>query len=119
MTTATSRCVTGKLGNMRKPVVWVLYPERAEGQRVAIIQSDKRIAAVNLDTGDTVLSDGKGGHPSFQKLNPLLGATKCICPSELLEQLRGTARLAAAVLVLSDANHEVLWEQIDLEDSDG
>lgn len=94
LTIATSRCVTGKLGNMRKPVEWVVYP-RASDKRVAIIQSDKRIAAVNLDTGDTVLSDGKGGHPSFQKLGEQLGATKCICPSDLLEQLRGTARLAA------------------------
>lgn len=29
------------------------------------------------------------------------------------------ARLAATVLVLSDANHEVLWEQIDLEEPHG
>lgn len=94
------RTVFGKLGNMRKPVEWTIYPARKPGERVVIIQSDNRIAAVNLDTGDTVLSDGKGGHPSFQKLSELLGATKCICPSELLEQLRQQPEQVGPVRIL-------------------
>lgn len=92
--------VVGKLGNMRKPVEWVIYPAQQPGDRVRLIQCDRRIAAVNLDTGDTVLSDGKGGHPSFQKLSELLGATKCICPSELLEQLRQQPEQSGPVRIL-------------------
>ena len=94
--------VTGKLGNMRKAVEWVVYPRRADarGKSVVIIQSDNRIAAVNLDTGDAVLSDGKGGHPSFQKLSESLGATKCICPSEMLEQLRQQPEQVGPVRIL-------------------
>ena len=94
------RQVIGKLGNMRKPVEWVIYPARQAGERTVIIQSDNRIAAVNLDTGDAVLSDGKGGHPGFQKLSPALGATKCICPSELLEQLRQQPEQVGPVRIL-------------------
>lgn len=94
------RQVFGKLGNMRKPVEWTVYPSRKQGERVVIIQSDKRIAAVNLDTGDTVLSDGKGGHPGFLKLSTLLGATKCMCPSELMEQLQQLPEQVGPVRVL-------------------
>lgn len=99
------RKVTGALGNMRKPVEWVIYPDRKpdgsrRGGRVVLIQSDNRIAAVDLDTGDAVLSDGKGGHPSFQRLSTLLGATKCICPSELLEQLRQQPEQVGPVRIL-------------------
>ena len=47
------RNVLGKLGTMRKEVEWTVYPLRA-GEPVQI-QSDKRIARVNLDTGVAVL----------------------------------------------------------------
>ena len=78
--------VTAKLGNMRKTVEWTVYP--AMNGRRRIIQSKNRIAEVNLDRGSVVLSDGKGGHQRFHKLDPFLGATVCDCPPELLEQLR-------------------------------
>lgn len=94
------RTVFGRLGNMRKPVEWVVYPTSKPDERTAIIQSDNRIAAVNLDTGAAVLSSGKGAHPSFLKLSPALGATKCICPSELLEQLRQQPEQVGPVRVL-------------------
>lgn len=87
--------ITGRLGNMRKDVEWVIYPR--QGVKVAgtwapsdvvIIQSDRRIAAVNLETGATVLSDGKGGHQGFLKLQTALGGAQCECPEYMLNQLR-------------------------------
>ena len=83
--------VTAKLGNMRKAVEWVIYPFNAE-DRLLMIQCDKRIAQINLETGKGMLSDGKGGHQGFFKLNRMAGAKEIDCPSELLEQLREIKR---------------------------
>ncbi|MED5285040.1 MAG: hypothetical protein VYC71_03640 [Planctomycetota bacterium] len=81
--------VTAKLGNMRKAVEWTVCPAQQGREHRRIIQSKNRIAEVNLDRGSVVLSDGKGGHQGFYKLDPFLGATVVDCPPELLEQLRG------------------------------
>lgn len=94
----TITTITGKLGNMRKSVEWTVYPARRPSERVRLIQCDKRIAAVNLDTGEAVVSDGKG-HPGFQKLSDHMGATKCMCPSDMLEQLRGVPEVGPVRLV--------------------
>lgn len=80
--------VTGKIGNMRKSVDWVVYPVQDPDERT--IQSDKRIARVNLQTGKVTLSDGKGGHQGFYKLNLHMGAKEYDCPKEILDQLRET-----------------------------
>ncbi len=90
--------VTAKLGNMRKSVEWTVCPARNGRRR--IIQSKNRIAEVNLDRGSVVLSDGKGGHQGFHKLDPFLGATVVDCPPELLEQLRGMDATAGPVRIV-------------------
>lgn len=56
--------ITLKLGNMRKPADFVVYP-KAENDTHLILQSDKRIAKVEIATGKGILSSGKGGHPGF------------------------------------------------------
>jgi len=80
--------VTGKLGNMRKAVEWVLYPQTADEPHIVIIQSERRIAQVNLTTGLAVLSTGKGGHNGFMHLSPALGATSVNVPPEMLAELK-------------------------------
>lgn len=80
--------VNGKLGNMRKAVEWVVYPALDAEQRSRVIQSDRRVARVDLDSGKAVVSDGKGGHPGFHKLTSFMGATECECPEEILTALR-------------------------------
>ena len=76
-----------KLGNMRKTQNWTIYPV-ADGATDVIIQCEQRIARVNLADGQTVLSDGKGGHQGFIKLNPFCGAKPCVCPADTLNNLR-------------------------------
>ena len=79
-----------KLGNMKKSVEWVICP-RPESREV-IVQCNKRIAKINLDTGMAVLSSGKGGHNGFVHLSPMLGATECVVPQDVLEQVESLAK---------------------------
>jgi hypothetical protein len=94
--------VTGKMGNMRKAQSWVIYPRNNSDQREVTIQCDNRIARVNLDTGKAILSDGKGGHQGFMKLQPMLGAVEVDCPQDMLDQLKAKFEAAGvgAVKVL-------------------
>lgn len=58
---ATFNHINGKLGNMRKSVEWLIYPRQENGNLNDIfIQSNKRIARINLETKKAVLSNGKG-----------------------------------------------------------
>jgi len=75
-----------KLGNMRKAADFIVYPFK-EGQTSLLIQSDKRIAQIELGTGEGVLSNGKG-HPGFASLNPWLGAMKIKVDTATLDQLQ-------------------------------
>lgn len=59
-----------KLGNMRKAQNFTIYPFR-EGDTHIIIQSDKRIARIDIKTGKGLVSSGKGGHPGFHALNSM------------------------------------------------
>jgi len=66
-----------KLGNMRKAQDFIVYPRsyNEQGPEPTIfIQSDKRCAEINTETGEGLLSTA-GGHPGFLKLsnvfNPL------------------------------------------------
>ena len=79
------RDVTAKLGTMRKPAEFSICEGGGSNQTEIMLQSEKRIAKVNLETGKVIVSDGKGGHPGFHKLN---GAKEYDCPAELLEQLK-------------------------------
>lgn len=80
--------ITCKLGNMRKEADWTLYPQQTDKPNEVMIQCDKRIANISLDTGKAMLSDGKGGHQGFAKLMPLLGAKEVVVPDEIIAQLR-------------------------------
>ena len=66
--------VFGKMGPMRKSVRWTVCPTVGSHPTERIIQSANRIANVDLATGMAVLSDGKGGHQGFMKLQPFAGA---------------------------------------------
>lgn len=83
-----AKSITGKLGNMRKAVEWVLYPQKADDLERVVIQCDKRIAQVNMTTGLAVLSTGKGGHNGFMHLSPALGATSVVVPPEMVAELK-------------------------------
>lgn len=83
------RCVNGKMGNMRKAVEWVLYPIDASNPGAIVIQSDNRIARVNLHNGRAMLSDGKGGHQGRIKLSPSFGAVEVAVPADMLNAIRG------------------------------
>lgn len=79
--------LVGKMGNMKKDVEWVVCPNSKPG--FVMIQSEKRIAVVNLTTGKAILSNGKG-HPGFLCLNAALGAVEVDCPKEILDKLKET-----------------------------
>lgn len=75
-----------KLGNMRRPASFIVYPF-TEGQTELTIQSDKRIAKVDLTTGKGLLSSGRG-HPGFHALSRFLGAIDITLDNDTLEKLK-------------------------------
>jgi hypothetical protein len=75
--------ITAKLGNMRKVQDWVVYPRQEGSDRGVVIQCDNRICSFDPDTGKGMLSDGKGGHQGFHKLNAFLGAKEITVPDEV------------------------------------
>lgn len=78
--------MTLKLGNMRKAADFIVYPF-SEGATTLTIQSDKRIASIELATGKGMLSNGKG-HPGFHTLTKFLGATEIQVDEETIAKLR-------------------------------
>lgn len=74
-----------KMGNMKKAVEWIVCPQAKPG--FFLIQSEKRIAEVNMETGKAILSAGKG-HPGFQALSKIMGAVEVDCPKEILDTLK-------------------------------
>lgn len=80
--------ITAKLGNMKKAQEFVIYPVSNTAPHEVTIQSDKRIARVNLNTSKAMLSSGKGGHQGFMQLSPALGAVEVDVTPELVEQLK-------------------------------
>jgi hypothetical protein len=89
--------IKGKFPGMRDSWFWVVYPFK-EGDKEIIIQMDKRIAKVNLDTGKALLS--ANGKATFVALSKVLGATEVTTPKDMLDQLKklkpnsGTVRVA-------------------------
>lgn len=60
-----------KLPKWRKPQGFIVYP-MAQNANTIFIQSDKRWAEINPETGEMWMTNGKGGHPNsyllcFQK----------------------------------------------------
>lgn len=93
--------VTAKLGTMKKPAEFTVCPKSSgDTSPTVTIQSDKRIARVNLETGKVMVSDGKGGHPGFHKLLGMCGAKEYDCPPELLEKLKSISVPQGPVVVL-------------------
>lgn len=80
--------ITAKLGNMRKEVSWVLYPQEQSKPNEIIIQCDARIALIDLEKKKGLLSSGKGGHNGFVHLQPALGAKVVDVPDNIIEQLK-------------------------------
>lgn len=92
--------INGKLGRMRKSQRWVIYPSQSADQSWRIIQCDRYIAKVYLESGKTILSDGKGGHPGFYKLSPALGAKEVECCPYMLAQLCSSVEQVGAIEIL-------------------
>ena len=92
--------VTAKLGTMKKVASFTVCPTSGQSGNEVTIQSDKRIARVDLDTGKVVVSDGKGGHPGFHKLLTIAGALEYDCPQEVLTFLRGIKVPSGPIRVL-------------------
>lgn len=91
------KSVNWKLGNMRKAADWTIYPRKSADEPEVTIQCEKRIAQVNLDTKEGILSSGKGGHPGFHTLHPALGATKIVLTDDQVTELRGKTVVASVV----------------------
>lgn len=79
--------VTVKLGNMRKAQDFTIYPASPDSERF-VIQSDKRIAQIDVAEKIAILSNGKGGHPGRDKLTPQAGAVLVPVSSELIEEIK-------------------------------
>jgi len=77
-----------KLGNMRKAAEFIVYPHK-HGDTELMIQSDKRIAKINLTTGKGVLSSGKDSHPGFHCLLPFFNPLPIEVDAAVIEQLKG------------------------------
>jgi len=69
-----------KMANMNKPQEFTLYPYN--GEKTILLQSDKRIARVNLETGKGVMNRSNKNYPSSidLQLTPI--------PCELPENIR-------------------------------
>lgn len=77
-----------KLGSMRKAQDFIVYPaSRDEGSKV-LIQSDKRIAQIDIETGEGVLSNGKAGHPGFIELMEIRGAKPIKVGAEVIDAIK-------------------------------
>lgn len=77
--------VYGKLGNMRKVVDWVVYPETEGREGILFVQSDKRAVSIIVAEKRGMLSNGKG-HPGFHTTNKFCGAVEVDIPDEFLNQ---------------------------------
>ena len=74
-----TRCITAKLGNMRKPQEFIVYPTSNQGN--VIVQSDKSIGAFDAKTGEGMLNT-KGCY--FVHLNRQLGAKPYTFPTDFV-----------------------------------
>ena len=77
-----------QLGNMRKDENFVFYPKDESSQDFVIIQSDRRIAKIDLRNGQAILSKGRTGGAFFVHLMPALGATEIILKDDQLKAVK-------------------------------
>lgn len=81
------KSITCKLGNMRKATRFTLCPQSETALNEVIIQSDRRIARIDLNTGKAILSSGKASHPGFIELLAIRGAVTVDVPADVLAEL--------------------------------
>jgi hypothetical protein len=74
--------VTAKLGTMRKPQNFIVYPKSTDGDGLMIVQSDKSIGAFDPETRKGVLNI-KGCY--FLHLNRIMGAKPFEFPQEFVD----------------------------------
>jgi len=93
------RDITLKLGNMRAAQEFTMYPNNPT-DTVITIQSDKRIARIDLTTGNGIISDGKGGHQGHAKLHPALGGKGIKVDADTLAKLQEMAKQGTGTSVI-------------------
>ncbi len=77
--------ITAKLGNMRKATDWVVYPAQPMNPHILVIQSDHRIAHIDSQTGEGMLSAHKSGGAYFVHLVKEAGASYITAPKDVIE----------------------------------
>lgn len=75
-----------KLGTMKKIVDWVICPVSNQEAHLVTIQSDKRIARIDLNTKKGILS--AAGRPYFMDLLAIRGATSIDVSDEIINELK-------------------------------
>jgi hypothetical protein len=83
-----------KLGNMRKPQHFVVYP-RQDAAAPIIIQSDKSIGQFDPVTGVGVLNTKGSGYKGFLHLAKWMGAVDFTLPPEVLKTATETGAVTA------------------------
>lgn len=78
--------IMAKLGNMRKAVEWIIYPKERDSENITI-QSDHRIAVVDLKAGICLLSKHCSSGAYRRHLSKLAGATVVPISAELVAEI--------------------------------
>lgn len=96
------KSVFGKFDGMRKAVDWTVYPGCLQDGKTAKIQSDKRMASINLETMTAWVSNGKDSTNNFMGTNAFCGGKQVPVPEDIAKQLREIGPLGnKAVISLS------------------
>ncbi len=91
------KSVRWKLGNMRKDADWTIYPRPSAEDPEVTIQCEKRIARINLETKQGLVSNGKHGHPGFYVLSPMFNPIPITLTDEQVAELREKTVVASVV----------------------
>lgn len=97
-------CVMAKLGNMRKPQEFTVYPfNKVDG--TLTIQSDKSIGTFDANTGKGLLNT-KGCY--FPHLTVVMGAKPYQFPMELVQECKKVAGLTehSDILTVAKVKHD-------------
>ena len=76
------RTFTAKLGRMRKPDNWVVYP-RKTGEKL-VVQAGAYICSFDAETGEGMLSKRQSGGAYFMHLSEAFGAKPVKVPQEVI-----------------------------------
>jgi len=76
--------INAKLGNMRKSIEWIVYPQKKDGR--IVIQGSRRIAMFHNDGSNRgLLSKSHSGGAYFLHLSPACGATVVDIPQDVID----------------------------------